>query len=554
MSYVDVFGGDTVPPSEYAFKAVTLTENTVYYWPDNYSGPNTIAAIMNITSTTANLVVTLPHGNEVSTGRDILIRNIGSETFIVKDSAENTVTSLLSGESKYIYLIDNSTEAGTWSVIAYGVGSSTVDAGALVGYGIKALNTTLNQAHPTTNISTNYTVQLSDRAKLLIHTGGASIIYLPTLSVMGDDFFFMLRNSGTGTLTIDPFGSETIDGVSTFYINPGESLFVCSSGSAWFSVGYGRATEFNFTQLTKDVSAAGTFTLTTAEAANKLLTFIGTPAIGYTVIVPPTIQVYYVHNNVSTVGDASVTIKTATGSGPEVEKDQRLIVFCDGVNVYSATSSSSFTTIIDVGDSGYATARYAYTEPTGSNDTVIVPYSGFISVEVYLNGALVTEEFNDYEYVESGDNTIFTFASDLDLNDKVYFILSFLADFSTQSFVESHVFTATENQTTFSWITTTFINAGILAFVNGSKQVNNYTQTGNSIVFDTGLNAGDIVEVCIIQNVQDAISATQPILMMPQEINTNTIIPTGYNALSVDPTINAVVTISSGSVWAIVGD
>lgn len=555
MNYTDVFGAATVPPSEYAYRQLTLTADVTLNWPDNYSGPDTASAIMNVVDNTVDdLAITLPSANEVSVGRDLLFRNTGTYRFTIKDSDGTTVTTLVSGESKYVYVTDNSTAAGVWSVITYGVGSSVVDAGSLVGYGVKAINDTLNQSHPITNIYTNYTVQLSDRSKLIVHNGGAHTVFLPPVNTAGNDFFVIIRNSGTGTLTIDPYGTETVDGVVALYINPGESLFLCSSGTTWFSVGYGRATEFNFTQLTKDVSAGGTFTLTAAEAANKLLTFVGTPSLDYTVIVPPTIQVYYINNNVTSVGNISVLVKTETGDGPQIDKNQRLIVFCDGVNVYSATSTDSYTTIIDIGDSGYASARYAYTEETGGNTSIAVPYSGYLSVQVYVNGLIQSEEYNDYDTVEAGTNTIFTFGTTLNLGDRVYFVFQYMAEFSAQSSIERHVYTATSGQTTFTWTTSSFDGADALVFVDGVKQASGYTLFSTSVEFDTGLHVGAIVEIDLVKNVQAGVTATAPILMMQQEINANTVIPTGYNALSVDPTVNAVVTVSAGSVWAIVGE
>ena len=380
MNYTDVFGGSTVPPSEYAYRSITLVSNRTLEWPDNYSGNDVASAIMNVTSNVdPNLWLMLPPANEASVGRDLLFRNVGSQLFTIKDRASNTITTVLPGEAKYVYLTSNTTASGAWSVVAYGVGASTVDAGSLVGYGIKAIGTGLNQSHPTKEITGSYTVLDSDRAKLIVHTGGTATVNLPTVFTVGDDFFLMLRNSGSGTLGIKPFGTQTIDGIALLQINPGESLMVCSSGLAWFTVGYGRATEFNFTQLTKDVSAAGTFTLTAAEAANKLLTFVGNPPIGYTVVVPPTVQVYYVFNNISSIGSVSATIKTPSGTGVEIPKGERLIVFCDGVNVYSAASTDSFTTIINVGESGYASVRYVYKVGAGGATTIVVPYSGYIS-------------------------------------------------------------------------------------------------------------------------------------------------------------------------------
>jgi hypothetical protein len=559
MSYTDVFGGNTVPPSRYAYKAYTYSANVAFHWPDNYTGANTLSEIVEITATVVDLEFNLPKATEVSTGRNVLFRNLGANTFTINDYDDGTVTTVAAGEAKYVYLKDNNTDAGTWTTIAYGAGASTVDAAALVGYGVKAISSSLNQAHPIVSTATNYTVVDDDRASLVLFTGGSGTIYLPSAYTVGADWFCFIRNSGSGSVQIEPYGTQTIDSLTTMFLNPGESFMLCSSGTAWFTVGYGRATEFNFTQLTKDVTAGGTFVLTAAEAANKLLTFVGTPSLDYTVVVPSTVQVYYIHNDISSVASISVTVKTAAGTGVEIEKGQRLIVFCDSVNVYSAASTDSYTTIINVGDSGYVSARYVYKVGAGGTTTIPVPYSGYISEYVYLNGSLqnpldATGVTPAYTTEGSGSNTIFTFAETLNEDDIVYFVMNFLADLSRESFIEQHVFTATSGQTTFTWSSATFVSTDVLVFVNGSKQAQSYALNGSSVIFDTGLNSGDIVDVTLVQNVQSAVTQTEPIMMMKQTISTNTIIPTGYNAFSVDPTIDAVVTVSAGSVWAIVGE
>lgn len=349
-TYSDVFGVSTVPPAGYGYCAVALAASTTFEWPYNSSGANVMAKIMEVSAASAGLNFVLPPADEVSTGEDFLLKNIGAETFTIQDNGGNTVATLDAGAAKYFYLTDNSTADGVWSVLTFGAGSSAVDAGALIGYGIKAINSSLNQSHPVVDTGSLTTISGIHRAKVYNYTGGAGSLPLTAVATLGDDFFFLLRNSGSGTLTVDPSGAELIDGAATIDLQPGESALIVTSGAAWFSVGLGRSLQYNFTQLVYDVSAGTPFTLTAAEANNKMLKFIGSPTGAVIVIVPAVVAVYYIFNSLSTA--YGVTIKTAGGAGSAVSQGQRSIAMCDGTDVVSAQSATATTslTLVDGSD------------------------------------------------------------------------------------------------------------------------------------------------------------------------------------------------------------
>lgn len=364
MNYTDTFGANTVPPSKQAYSAYSLTADSQAYWPDNYSGTGIVLVdIMEITPTGA-YSITMPSAAEVSVGRDVIIRNLGAHLITILKNDASALTTIPSGETVLIYVTDNSTVPGTWGQFTYGTGTSTADAASLEGNGVKAIGASLNQSHQVTLINADHTVTSFDRSKLILFTGGVCEITLPAVATVGNDFFFFLRNNGTGNMEVTPDGSETIDSLGTFNINPGESAIICSSGTDWYTVGYGRSTSFNFTQLTKDISAGGTITLTTAEVSNKLLTFIGTPAADTTIIVPPTVQVYYVYNALSVA--RNVTIKTAAGSGTLIPQTSRVIVYCDSTNVVSAQSVAATSAIsFPDGNAAGPTINFANKTNTG---------------------------------------------------------------------------------------------------------------------------------------------------------------------------------------------
>lgn len=84
--------------------------------------------------------------------------------------------------------------------------------------------------------STNYTVIASD-FQTVINCTAALTLSLTAVATLGDGFWFMVRNSSTGTLTLDPNSSEQINGATTLALYPGASAIVFCSGSAWFTIG-----------------------------------------------------------------------------------------------------------------------------------------------------------------------------------------------------------------------------------------------------------------------------------------------------------------------------
>ena len=339
MSFNSPFSGNVIQPTDVSFRAITLSVTTTLSWPINGSDTDNAAArIMNVTATAGSLLLQMPPANQASVGQDALIRNVGATTFTVADYVGNTIVSVASGEAKYIYITTNATTAGTWGIISFGVGSSSADAATLAGFGLKAVTTTLNQSHTVQTFSNTYTAIASDRAASYVWTGGSGSLGITSASTLGNDWFFMIRNGGTGTLTITP-ASGLINGLASIALQPGDSAIIVCSGAAFFTVGLGRNTEFNFTQLTKAV-VSGSYTLTSAEAANVVQKYTGTLTANVTVTLPQTVQVYYITNQTNGgIGPYSITFTTGSGGGTaSVPAGQQVILLCDSVNLLNATT------------------------------------------------------------------------------------------------------------------------------------------------------------------------------------------------------------------------
>ena len=146
-NYVDAFTGLTINPSTVGYESLSISANTALQWPINGNTSNVVANIIDVTATTTGLKLFMPNATQVSSGQNVIIRNIGSNTFTVTDTSGNTIASIASGLADFIYLTDNTTNNGTWAVVTFGAGTSAANAATLAGYGLMAIGTTLNQAY-----------------------------------------------------------------------------------------------------------------------------------------------------------------------------------------------------------------------------------------------------------------------------------------------------------------------------------------------------------------------------------------------------------------------
>jgi hypothetical protein len=349
MSYNSPFTGNVIQPTDVSYRAVTLSANTQLEWPINGNATDDYAArIMQVTATTAGLSLYMPPANQSSVGNDALIRNVGANTFTVKDYAgTNTIISVAAGESKYVYITANPTVTGTWGNIAFGTGTSSADAATLAGYGLVASGTTLNQSHPALTLVNAGVFGVTNRAQTSVWDGGAGIYTLPSASTLGNNWFTLFKNSGTGSMVIS--ASDNIDGQSTKTFAPNESAFIVSTGTTYLTVGYGVSNQFFYTSLVKAV-VTGSYTLTSSEATNTIQTYTGTLTGNVTVVYPPVVNLYVIKNS-TTAGGFTFTVGTGSGTSVTIPSGQQVTLACDGTNFFNAnTSQAGAVTTLSLAD------------------------------------------------------------------------------------------------------------------------------------------------------------------------------------------------------------
>lgn len=366
-TYTQVFGGTTIYPSDVSYLALTLSADTTLEWPlESNSNENPAARIIDVTPTGVYSII-MPPADQTGTGQTILFNNLGPQAVTVKNSAGATLLSMGQGEQWQIYLIDNSTAAGTWRVFRYGAATAQAQASALAGYGLVATGSTLSQSTPVTIFGTNYTAGLTDRAKAYVWNGGLGTFTLPSAVSVGNDWFVAVRNEGTGNCVVTPQGLETVNSAATLTLSPGDSVTLITDGLNWFTLGLGQSAvfAFDYTSINLD-GESGDYVLSGSELNRIAYQFETTPVTGLAgnvdIIVPKTTQQYWVYNN-TTGGSYTLRVRTNTQTpGVLVARGSRAILYCDGSNVVDA-ETGGISTPISIADGG--------TNATNAGDALI---------------------------------------------------------------------------------------------------------------------------------------------------------------------------------------
>jgi hypothetical protein len=366
MSYNSPFTGNVIQPTDVSYRRIILTADLQLQWPINGTSTDDAAArIMEVSTASAANELWMPPANQSSVGNDALIRNVGATTITVKDyTGLNTIVTVAAGEAQYIYITTNATTAGTWGIIAYGIGSSGADAATLAGYGLLAIGQTLNQSQPVTTFASSYTAVSADRSNTYVWTGGAGTLTLSLAGTLGDNWFMFLRNSGTGALTVTGTSGDLINGSASIALQPTDSCILVCSGTQFYTVGLGKSTQFAFTQLSKAVTA-GSYTLTASEASNVIQKYTGALSGNVTIIVPSTVQVYYIVN--ATTGAYTLTISTGGGSSAILTPGTQATLVCDSINLFNANTilAGSSTVSLNSGSVGAPSLNFSAETTTG---------------------------------------------------------------------------------------------------------------------------------------------------------------------------------------------
>jgi hypothetical protein len=355
--YTDVFGGANIYPSEISYSALALSADVQLSWPEETSTNQNLATkIIDVTPAAGGLSVRLPEANKTGTGNTILFNNRGASTFTVRTSTGVQVVTVAPGTLWQVYLTNNTTAAGTWQSLQYGAAVSQANASSLAGTGIVAVGTLLSQSVPVTSFNGNYTAGVADRAKMYNWTGAGGTLTLPSATSVGDNWFMYLRNSGSGAVVATPSGIATIDGGLTLSFQPGESAIIVSDGTDFHTIGFGQSALFAFDYTVIDIPGTGAYTLVGSELNRVAYRFTGTLTGTRTVVVPATVQQYWVDNRTTGAYTLSI-VPSGGGTAFTVAQGERVILYCDGTDVLNAsTQGISVPLTVAEGGTGSTTA------------------------------------------------------------------------------------------------------------------------------------------------------------------------------------------------------
>lgn len=379
MSFTSPFTGDVIQPTDVSYASYTIGTDLVLTWPVGSNGISNVAArVMEITATTSGLSVIMPPANQVSVGQDALIRNLGSNTFTIKDNAGGTIIALVGGKAEYIYVTNNSTVAGTWGIIAFGTGTSSADASTLAGLGLMAISTTLNQTHPVESITNGYTFTAGDRAQTAVWASGAGTATLPLASTLGNNWFVLFKNNGTGSYVISTSGSDLFDGASNKTYQPDESSFIVCDGSQFVSIGYGQSNIYSFSANIFPITS-GAYTINSNQATSLIQEFVGTLTGNVTVTFPPVVNLYVISNQ-ATNGTFTIKIQTGLGNQYVIPAGATVSVVCDGTNFFNANTVQVGATSLSVIDGSVGVPAINFANET--NTGIWRPGAGTLGISI----------------------------------------------------------------------------------------------------------------------------------------------------------------------------
>lgn len=212
-----------------------------------YIGTAGLPAESNPIPTYTNVGLTTTIAQPIRTSGGYAVSS-GTPITIYVDALDYSITIRDKNETLVFSSLSAAGSIGVLPVAQGGTGASN-QAGALLNLGALASSTVAKTA--------NYTVVLTDRGES-IFCNGTFTLSLTAAATLNDGFSFAVVNVGSGTVTINPNGSETIDGQATLALSQGQSCFVTTNGTEFRTLGLtgGQLPAFNLLANNTGATAA----------------------------------------------------------------------------------------------------------------------------------------------------------------------------------------------------------------------------------------------------------------------------------------------------------
>ena len=346
--YTSPFTGTVVTPTDVSYLALPFSSNQTLFWPSTVNGSQVVAArIIDCVASVSGLSIALPAGSQGTLGADILFRNLGSQPFTITDSAGANSVTVPAGISKYFYLIDNSTTAGTWNNVTFAAGTSYADAASLQGAGLTTVSGKLATTQNPVDITTSPTITDGSRAATYVWNSGAGTLNLPAVSSLSSGWYIGFRNNGTGSLTLTPVSPSTVNGQTSLITNPGDSGFILFDASlgGFVTIGLASPNSVTFTAATYDVDSiiGATFNLTNyAPIIQTYVAQTGSRTSNLAVTLPAITQIYILANNTNQTGyNITFQIQGSSQAPLVISAGNIVTVLSDGTSLYPLTTATT---------------------------------------------------------------------------------------------------------------------------------------------------------------------------------------------------------------------
>jgi hypothetical protein len=373
-TYTSPFTGNVIQPTDVSYAGVALTGTLQLYWPQYVNADEQVAArIMDIQATVGSILV-LPDATQASVGQDILIRNTGSNAFTVQRFGGTGSFTVASGASQYTYITNNTTQAGVWAVLGFGTGTSTADAASLAGNSTAAILGKLEAAFITNEYVSNPTFNEASRGSCFVWNGGATTWTLPAVANLSTGWFILVRNNGTGSLTLATSAvGSLIDSQSTISLPLGDSCFVCVNRDPakqdFFTVGRGRPNSLTFSSSTYDVDTivgSSLSLITNTPIIQRYTALSGSRTTSLLVQLPAVTQVYYILNDTNQSGyNINLQVQGSSQSPYSLATNTQAIVLSDGNNIYPLIQANIGQSIVNRGSAASPAFTFSLDPVTG---------------------------------------------------------------------------------------------------------------------------------------------------------------------------------------------
>ena len=358
-TFTSPFTGTVVQPTDVSYYFLSFGTNQTLYWPQVVNPIQVPASrITDCIATTTNLEIALPDAAQGALGTDILFRNLGANPFVITDAIGGASVTIDIGKAVYFYLTDNTTTAGTWGNVAFGVGTSFADAATLAGAGLTTVNGQLATTQNLVNVTVPPIINNASRASTFVWNNGAGTFTLPPTATLSTGWFIGFRNNGKGALAITPTSPATINGSPTITTNPGDSgfIFYDSSSNNFVTIGWVTSANVTFTAATYDVDAIVLNTLNLVSYAPIIQTYIaqsGTRTVDLEVTLPPITQIYVLVNATNQAGyNVTFQVQGSSQVPISLSTGNIITVLSDGTNLYTLTSATTNTFQANNGNAG----------------------------------------------------------------------------------------------------------------------------------------------------------------------------------------------------------